>query len=199
MALTITQICNLALSHLGTYTISDYESDNSEEGRQCRILYEPARDQVLSDFPWNFAERREDLSLLADITPTGYEYAYQYPTDCVHAREIYRSTTGVDPIDFIVTANEDLDSRMILTDEEDAVLIYTAAISNTALHSPGFNILLGWRMAADLSIPLTGKMALHDRMLNQYLVTLKAAQARNAKEGRVDGQALDNRYVSARS
>jgi len=191
-----TEICNLALSHLGAYTISAL-TDASQEARKCNLYYGPARDFVLRDFPWNFAERRYALALLSGVTPVGYDYAYQYPTNCLKARKIYNEVETAEPIDFIVTASDDLTSKMILTDEADAVLIYTAAVTSTALFDSAFVTFLSYKLAADLAIPLTKKLALQQAMLKIYGAYMGMAKLANATEAK-DTKQTENAFLAAR-
>ena len=199
MAFSKTQICNIALSHIGTYTISEFDTDRSEPGNKCRILYDQARLQTLRDFMPSFAEKREYLNLLTAVTPVGYTYAYQYPTYCLRAKQIYRSANYTDPIDFVITANDDNSSRMILTDEVDAILIYTRDIENTSVYDPSFVTAFSWRLAQDLAIPLTKKQTVHDMCSNRYILQISAADASDAQEKRTDKIKVSNRYVTARS
>ena len=67
------QICNLALSHIGSRAfIQDLSSDTSVEARYCNLLFDDARQAVLRDAPhgWGFAYKVEALALkiAADVT-----------------------------------------------------------------------------------------------------------------------------------
>ena len=52
---TKTEICNMALSHIGTKRISTF-GETTVQGRHCTDLFVPARDFVLRDHDWGFAE-----------------------------------------------------------------------------------------------------------------------------------------------
>jgi hypothetical protein len=190
-------ICNEALSHIGAYSITSL-TEQSKEARQCNILYASARDQALRDFPWNFAEKRVALALLSSVTPTGYDYAYAYPPDCLKAREIYNSVTGGEKIDFIINAAADGKSKMILTDEEDAILIHTMRITNTEVFDGTFKKALGYLLASELAWPITKKASIQGAMLEIYSSIISTAKAGNASEGR-DSQEVDNPFIAARS
>jgi hypothetical protein len=167
MAASKLVIWNMALSHIGAITLNS-ESDTSVEARKCSLFYEPARDQVLTDFPWNFAERRKALSIISGADPIGYDYAYTYPSDCLKVRKIYNVDPTGEPIKYKVTANDALSAKIILCNERSASLIYTARITTPDLFDASFVILLSWRLAADLAIPLTRKKALRDACLRMY-------------------------------
>lgn len=193
---TAVDICNMSLSHLGVEFITAL-SDSTEPARQCNLLYEPARDQVLRDHPWGFAETSVELTVLPAVEPTGYTFAYTYPANCLHARNIYNSIVGAAPIDYKIVATAALDGKVIVTDFEDAVLIYTAAITDTTLFDASFITAFSWRLAADLAYPLTKKGTTAKAMQEAYSLYLPASQATDAAEGRED-LGVDNPYLSAR-
>lgn len=120
--MTETEICNLALTHIGTATIGILTEQN-EEARTCNRLYAHARDALLTVHPWHFATKYAALSLNAQATPYRFEYAYQYPTDCLKARSIYKTIDTADPVIFKRVGGN------LWTNEEDAVLIYTRAVT----------------------------------------------------------------------
>lgn len=120
--MTETELCNLALTHIGTATIGLITEQN-EQARTCNRLYAHARDALLTVHPWHFATKYVALALNAQVTPYRFEYAYQYPTDCLKARSIYKTIDTADPVVFKRVGNT------LWTDEEDAVLIYTRAVT----------------------------------------------------------------------
>lgn len=124
-------ICNLALNHIGAYAIASL-SDATKEARDCNTLYSYARDSVLRDHKWAFATKRLTLALLTD-TYSGWDYAYQYPTDCLIAYEIYNeygdnsrqvydsetdSYVSSGKIEFEICAASSLTSKVILTNKK---------------------------------------------------------------------------------
>ena len=189
-------IWNMALSHIGAITLNS-ESDTSAEARKCSLFYEPARDSVLTDFPWNFAERRKALAVLEEVDPIGYEYAYTYPSDCLKIRRIWNPDPTAEPIKYKVTAADDLSKKIILCDERSASLIYTARVENPDLFDASFVVLLSWRLAADLAIPLTRKKTLREGCLKMYGTLLPTVQAGNANEDE-EPQEYENPFVAAR-
>lgn len=188
-------ICNLSLSHIGVKSIAAL-SESTKEARECNLKYPFAREEVLRAYPWNFAEKRVTLALLTD-TYVGFDYAYQYPTDCLDAREIYNpagsgigtyfdSTTGEyvnkAKIEFKVVVNDDLDSRVILTNQEDAVLIYTAKVTDPNIFDSMFIKMLSHFLASELAVPLRGDSKKQENEINIYNALLGQAQQANASE-----------------
>jgi len=179
------QICNLALSHIGAFRISSFE-ESTKASRQCLELYPIARDSVLEDHDWGFARKEQTLALSTD-TYSGWSYAYAYPSDCLAPRLIYDDNgalTGtsydadldvykqVGKIEYEVRSNTTLDQVMLLTDKEDAILIYTAKVENPTMFSSSFVDAISWRLAADLAYPMNTDKKLSDQMNNKYLVSI---------------------------
>ena len=192
---TEVDICNMALSHIAQYPIQSL-NDSLKTAQECKTLYPRARDSVLEDFMWNFAFKWIAIPLL-DLEHDKWTYLYQYPSDCVRALEIYNSASETDKIEFEIYVNEDLDSKMIGTDQEDAVLKYTARVTNPNLFTSQFIDALSYRLAADLALPLRGDPKIFDAMLRIYSAYISRAQMHNANE-REKTPSDDNSLVDAR-
>lgn len=82
------EIANLALSHIGMASINSMD-EASEPARMCKQFYDRCRREVLRHYQWPFATKQVQLALLA-LTPPNYLYAYQYPTDCLYMRKLFK-------------------------------------------------------------------------------------------------------------
>lgn len=173
-------ICNLALSHVAAYPIQSLD-ERTKEARECKRLYSVARDAMLEAHDWGIARKQAALALL-DEEVSGWDYVYAWPTDCIVPRKIYdpSEVAGSTPIKFEFRVNEDLNRRVIVTNEEDAELIYTAKITDANLFTSMMVDALGFRLASDLAIPLRSDSKLQVSMLNQFLARVTAAQASSA-------------------
>src|SRR5262245_20301717 len=98
---SITDIANRSLSAIGTRSQIADLSEDSNEARQCKLLLEPLRDEVLRMAPWNSAFNYVNLSLICaapgtpenpgagenvwekGIPPPPWSYEYAYPPDCL--------------------------------------------------------------------------------------------------------------------
>lgn len=105
MASAVT-ICNRALQAIGTRTSIASLTEQSVEARNCNLIYDDTRDEVLQMAYWNFAQKTAYLALLksAPGTPTNasstasqwstlfpappWLYQYEYPTDCIQMSKI---------------------------------------------------------------------------------------------------------------
>lgn len=99
-------ICNRALQAIGARTTIAALTEQSVEARNCNLIYQDTRDQVLAMAYWNFAQKTDYLALLksAPATPsnpsatatqwsTAYPappwlYQYAYPSDCIQMSKI---------------------------------------------------------------------------------------------------------------
>lgn len=183
MSATI-DICNLALSHLGAYAIQALD-EKTKEARECNRLYPVARDAMLEAHDWGVARKTAALALL-DETISGWDYVYAWPSDCLAPRKLYDAAyvAGKDPLRYETGVNAALNRRVILTDEEDAELVYTAQLTNPNLYTAMMVDALGYRLASDLAVPLRSDSGLQKSLMNQFLMMISAAQrsAANSEE-----------------
>lgn len=184
MALTSVKICNMALSHLGLPRISSFD-ESTKAAQECDLLFENTRDATLRAFPWTFARKVTKLSELSDEDPPDYEYAYAYPSDCLYALEFYMESGGRQPV-WGVRAQTECPGKMIVTDHEDATLIYTARIKDPAYFDPLFAKAFSYHLASELAIPLTKRPKIQEAMLTLYERVLASARAVDANEGWAD-------------
>ena len=179
MSLSAVVLCNLALTRLGGSGIAALD-EGSKESRLCALLLDPSRDATLRDHPWNFATLRRALADTGtSVAPWAYGYAY--PANCLFAREIV-NPSGRAPIPFEV-AGDGMGGRVIHTDQPQAVLRYTARITDLSACDPLFIEALSWKLAAELAIPLTNNRSLRDMAESQYRALLSLARANDANEG----------------
>jgi hypothetical protein len=197
---TDTELCNLALSHIGARNISII-GEATKEGRECAKLYDPARRHVLRGFSWGFAEQRTALALLSGVTPVGYTYAYEYPVKCLKARKIWKDESDLEPIDFIINVGPTGNSKVIYTNEASAVLIFTYDVTNTSIFDPEFDTLFSWKLASDLAIPITKKRSTLAMALNTYSIYSAEAKQSDAQEqSKQENRDKEfNTYVDARN
>jgi hypothetical protein len=90
-----------------------------------------------------------------------YGYVYTVPSDCVQPRFIY---SGLRPpredqkIEFAVESKRLLTGgRQIVTDLENASLVYTARVETVSVWPEEFCDAVAWRLASELAMPLTKK------------------------------------------
>jgi hypothetical protein len=179
MAASETDICNLALGHLGERPITSLAED-TVAGRACNLHYAATRDELLRSHRWNFAQDRKVLSRLAQAPAFGWSHQYALPDDCLRVLEVNGSEMGdVISDEFII------EGRNILTDADAVNLVFirrTADVSTfDALFVEIFAVKLGIKLSEKIR-GTTGKTA----ELTQLYERVSAPLARrvDANEGR---------------
>lgn len=195
------EIYNLALGHIGiTETVSSL-TERSKARETCARFYDQARDYVLRDFPWPFAYRAVQLAEVSGASFPGWTYVYRYPTDCLQARQItnsagtrlrwygsvsnpairatadgYQSFNWFPPrIPFQISSDDE--GRLILSDEPEAYLVYTARIDNTELFDPMFVNLISRYLAFLIFPSMRGTERDPTPLFTIYSLEKSAAQA----------------------
>lgn len=203
MALSSVGICNLALSRIGiSATISSLTDTNSQEAVSCNAIYATMIDAVLRDFAWPFADAYAELGLVHDSSEDDvawanrWLYAYRYPSDCIRALTIEvgdRTSTTRVPFEL----SNDASGRLILTDQDDAVLRYTKRFTDPAHFDPSFASALAWRLAMELAPPLSRSSGMIERAENGYLASIRQAQVNAVNEIQADAPP-DAPWIQAR-
>ena len=179
------QICNLALLKFGERSILTID-DATVEARACKALWDLIVDEMLTNYPWNFAMRRANLgAYLADTPAFEFDYQYSLPNDCLRIWELYGSD-----------AQWVVEGKKLLTNNETAEVRYIARIDDEAEFSPLFITCLSVRLAAELVVKLSGNNSMKTALLEElYKVWLPKAQQANIREGNPrlhkDEQAVD--------
>jgi hypothetical protein len=277
-ALTLVNIANQALSHIGSANTIAALSETNTEARQCNLWMETARLQVLEAFDWSFARRRarleshavvaaEDTDLYSTVItgataanpvvitsvahgyastdiinieadsvvgmtqlnglnfnitrltadtyslqtfadgtvnvngtaytaytsggtvtlvyshPGTWLYRYVFPTDAVFARRIH-NTAGptANAIPFEVAVDPTGILKSILTDEPNAILVYTADMSTPAMFSFWYVKALGHLLASYIAMPITGVRAIKNEQFQLYADAIRKASAFDANQ-----------------
>ncbi len=175
----------------------------SNERKYCSANYDNALETVLEDHDWGFASKYEDLALLKESTddnppPLPWLYEYDYPSDCIKAREIQKLSDAEDEIPFRLDLDDDGTGKVIHTDREDAKLRYTKRLVSCTLFSPKAIKALGLELASRIVIPLTGNLELKQTIDNLYEVALSNAEASNFNEN-VNRKPQDPETITSRS
>jgi len=194
---TETDLCNMALSHLGVPPIVNLK-EGSTASDLCNLFYETTRDFVLQDHDWNFAERRRKGEL-SDFDPSdvGYSYAYRYPSDCLKVRRIQQPVKGGPKIEFTIFSKPTLEDSVIATDEQNPIIIYTATMREVNSFSAAFRTAFSWNMAGNLAFPLTKNLGIQSAVLSAYQLFIGSAKSTDSSETN-ENLKETGRYIKAR-
>lgn len=180
----VVDIANMALGYVGQDGVIESFSENSEEARVCGRWFKPARLATLEAYNWGFARKRLPLAGHSIDPPSNgcWKYRYVLPSDMVAARYI-ENPLGPDadavPYD-IENAGDGTVS--LLTDQENATLVYTFDLESVSLFSMHFCIMCALQLGIFINPQLTGKAAIANRLQAQFNVALGQAPTVDASQ-----------------
>jgi hypothetical protein len=161
---SIVQICNMALSHIGSdgRVSSISPPDGSVEAGYCATFYDLARTELLEPGSWAFSLARAALAQVTGVSDA-WAYAYAKPSNCLRALRILRPGIAVTVFNpGIVTPHIDdsdsapftVEGEVIYTNEPDAVLVYAQDVTDSTRFPPTFTSALSFHLAGFLAGPI---------------------------------------------
>jgi hypothetical protein len=202
MAFSVVQICNIALARIGIGQPIAALTESSQPAVMCSLFYEPMRDLLLNDFQWPFATKYRELALVAEEPNDDWSFSYRYPTDCLNIRRIINfanrasvfnglvfpspigSESNFQPMRVPYDLGNDAQGKLIFSNESDAVIEYTAAVTDVSLFTPSFASLLAWKLAQEIARPLARSEDIRVAARNEYEREYIHATATALKETR---------------
>lgn len=192
---SVVQICNMALSHIGSdaRVSSISPPDGSVEAGHCATFYDQARTELLEPGNWNFSLKRSTLAQLVNTSDL-WLYAYVLPSDCLRARRILHPGTGItvfvqDEYQYQTDDNDsaifEIEGGVLFSNEPDAVLVYVRDMTDTTKFTPSFTAAFSYLLSSYLAGPIlkgsegtrTGDAM---RQRSMALADVSAASAANA-------------------
>ena len=182
MNYTKAKIYNIVLKNLRISVSIQNANQNDKNTVVLNEFYDTAKAQVLKDFDWNFANAYRELTLTGDIPQNPkFLYEYDYPNDCLFAREIIPYVND-EIVEFEVATNKQ-GQKVINTNLTPAVLRYTRLIDNETFYTAEFVLALSWYLSFLAAPSLCGNRSIQNDALNIYSALLTKAKAINASEG----------------
>ena len=177
--MNITDICNLALNHIGREQIASL-NEETEAARTCKLHYDLQRRVLLRAYTWSFAKKYTKLAEINTKTP-GWKYTYAYPNDCVMARKIYNEDNTWSILWKDREGNFDQvllngNTKALVCHHKDAYLEYTYDVKDADLFTDDFAQALSYYLAAAICVPLTGSESLAQQMASQGAGILQEAK-----------------------
>ena len=196
-------LCNRALSRLGTRATIAALSENSTEARTVSIWYAATRDALLHAHDWNFARRRIALAELGSPSPRdkgGWAYRFALPSDCLRLLRLEAPPGQPSPrFEVAGDGGGNGGGRVVLCDEAAPRAVYTARIADPALFDPGFAQALVDQLAAHVAYPVTQKTDLAVRLAQAARLALAEAMAADSREAGRDGEEWLPDWIAARA
>ena len=132
--------------------------------------------------------------------PVGDQWAYQYtlPSDMVSSKYLYSDSYRVrpdaPPIPFELST-DNLGEKVLLTDLDGAILVYTKAPSSYTLLPPHAVLALSYKLAELIAFPVTRDAEIEAKVAKQYQRALHSAIEKEANSQKPD---IDPRGESMR-
>lgn len=191
------QLYNITLNILGVSTPLENVNSNNNRAILLNNYYDLARDYVLKDYDWNFACTYRRLALCDDQSNNfKYKYCYDYPNDCVCARDIF-DTNYTSLQKFFIASNAS-GKRVILCDCSEAILRYTRRVEKEVYFSCEFSIALAYYLASLTANVITGSIQKGELAYEKYRTIIKRAKIINAQEG-AENIYNDDTYLDSRN
>jgi hypothetical protein len=175
-------IANYALTLLGEARIASLD-DEVKAARECKAVYDIARDAILGAYNWRFAFTRALLPALSEAPAFGYDRQFQLPVDCLRIVMVGEFFAGVDLSDYrnAQTAEWTIEGRKLLTDYAAPLpLVYVFRNMDAAQYAPSFVKAFGSELAEQLAEPLTQSDTKRDRATAAKRDAIRLAVRENA-------------------
>lgn len=185
-ATSSTAICNIALGLIGVDRIVDINGTSKVE-RDCKLIYDHARREVLEGYHWRFARKMVELARLSETPLFGFSFAYSLPADCIRPINLSDKDTP-----FRVVGDQ-LHCNL----QEDVYLEYTFDNKDAATFTGKFITSLSHRMAAPLALTIKKDKKLSQEMWDYYNALLPTNEADDARSENFEENRSDP-YVDAR-
>lgn len=175
-------LCNRALSEIGTRSTISSFSEGSEESIQCALWYDKLRQMLLRAAPWGFARELVTLSALgsasAGTSQYPWPYMYAHPTEALRVRYILPPTPPVGDqtmFDLFQQQGPSRHNRFIISGARNALLqpikvvlatlkdaqaVIISDVTDVSLFDPSFDVALSALLSFKLCIPLSGNVAM---------------------------------------
>jgi hypothetical protein len=150
MLISESDICNLALSHLGNYTdlVSNIDTPTTDKEKTFALWYDITRQMLLRETIPNFAKKRVRVAKLVSTPTFGYAYEYEYPSNALRILGIGNAEDKENLFSF--------EDNKIQTDEnyDDGLPIrYIDDVTDVTKFTPEFKILLSLELAKYTALP----------------------------------------------
>ena len=207
MAATVIEIWNRALNKIGETDVVTSESEDRLAARTCNRVWADIRDEVLCDYPWEFAKKQAELTEDTLTERVGWEHIYTLPADFLRARALLTQDARMSVLEpetrepFELMLNDAEDGQILCCDVAEAdidVLEYTAQIDDVTLYPPAFVNAVAFRLAEELAYALKKNPQMADIMRARYAVAGSVAFAQQLR-GQQDDPPLQCRSMRSRN
>jgi len=181
------KIANMALVGLGADQILSLTED-SENARKVKAVFDLLRDEVLRKHPWNFAIDRRSLNLLAAAPAYEWANAFQIQGDIIRIIE-----AETNDVEFVQEGDK------ILTNEGTFNCKCIVRITDTTKWSTDFVTCFAARLEAELAYAIVDSRPLAADKYKVYLDKISKAKGTDAQESSSQQELEANLWLRSRS
>jgi len=203
-----TQLANMAISRVGGRSQITSITDGSPNALKVQVVWDAVFQEVLTERDWKFAKTRATLEQSPTTPLYGYDFAYALPGDFLRfvrphkrPRNVWDYYWGSGPegqgfylksdppfappgFPYVIETLPDDGNLYLLTDYDcsygyNPMINYIRIISDYTKIMPGFATCFVYRLAAEISIPITEDEKKYGTMMTMYKDTLNSAMAQN--------------------
>lgn len=176
-------IANLALTKVGGKRIV-LPTENTAANNAVNAVFDFVRRAELESNTWRFASKRAELSAETTAPAFGFGLSYILPADCLRVTEIGGAGSIWYPDPLGIEAEQvmpyEIEGRRILTNITAPLQIkYVFDETVVANWSANFSMMVGTRIASQVSFDLSDTAALGDRLEREYYSCLTRAVLSN--------------------
>lgn len=197
MAVSKTDICNLALARVGALSIMDIDDADSKGARACKNAFEATVREVSRAHIWNCVSDRATLAALTEAPAFGFAKQYQLPTNFIRLAKL----NGVDCNDDEPGDYYKIEGKRLLTDEDTAKIQYVAYVADPNQYDPLMVDCVVVLLASKIAVPMRQDEAMASNLRTEYeRVTLPRARKTdgNEKKSRRYDPRSESRFIAAR-
>lgn len=162
MALTKTDIANLALGRIGAKRIMDLDDESSAPARVCKNFMEATIREVGRSHTWGCLKKRESLGKLSADPPFGWKSQFQLPADFLRLVQL-NGMEAWEVEDFYV-----IEGKRLLCDEEIAETVYVAYIEDSTQFDSLLSETIGILLASKIAVSIRQDEGLANTLRSEY-------------------------------
>jgi hypothetical protein len=197
MAVSKTDICNLALARVGAQSIMDIDDADSKGARACKNAFESVVRKVSRVAIWNTLKSRASLAELSTAPVFGWSKQFQLPTDFIRLFKL----NGVDLDNDEPGEYFEIEGKVLLTDAETADIQYIAYKDDPNVYDPLMVDAIVVLLASEIAVPLRQDEGMATTLRAEYeRTTLPRARKTdgNEKKSRRYDPTSESRFVNSR-
>jgi hypothetical protein len=198
MAVSKTDICNLALARVGAQSIMDIDDADSKGARACKNAYDANLREVLRARPWNCLSDRAELAELTTPPAFGFAKQFQLPTNFVRLTKLNGVEVDDDePGDYFKIEK----GKHLLTDADEAKIQYVAYSDDPNDYDALLVDCVVVLLASKIAVPMRQDEAMASNLRGEYeRVTLPRAGKTdgNERKSRRYDPCSESRFINAR-